>query len=976
MESSNNSSPLSGASSNFCYDTNVLLAHKAYVMKKFPEPQDQNGYPPVYMLDCETCKKKIGYKDKRIPRFMRDGQEGILSRDCSLSSIPGNEFSTRSIPTQRSVPREMSRRQKMADRIAARDSSKRSFRSQRSWEPEDEKAEKPWTGLPRRAHSTRDRTTDLDAFDSAPLVLPRGILDRNNSSRNIPRPNQPNHLLPKGLSDRRIPQFPPSTLSGRQLQSNDKKLVEDLHQTTTEDESPVMTIQITKKKTEGDLDTSDLTTDNNANTTDTNTDVGVNKPSSPVKVEPSARGRFLKNEVEESTRGRRSSASRGDSRERDARSVERLATPEEGGRGRTASRGRSESRGESASRGRSASVRSNASGKVFSSRKERAAFFIGLRSGSQSRSPSPWGRRKEGTGSHGNSRSGSPNPANRGGSRSQSVDYGAPLSFDNSSARRTSLDPPGKGRGRAHGLTGAGQPIGAPFVGLPSPPPGLSVQAPRDDVMPAKGVSTMSMEANHSGTPHETPHGSGSTNRQTADGSQILPVGRGSQSLRGRRETMDRLSLGRFAFNNNGGSSTSPSSGTGPGLSLSPQSRGSTAEAPEPVSFRRDNQFYGRDMTVSSPSVYSTGIDSRTTSLQSASGGKIPGFGGSGGFGARSAPPSRAPPPPPESPPMRPITPTSNEVVPVIDFGAMPASDVRRFSGEFRPMPEFGKRGASPSPVAQEKLTPKKLAFKKKAPGVDRMPSVDEDKMQSLHEGDDKDAALSQDEMALFLKLQKKLLGDGASKIDGEMIKSAKAPAQSPVPPGFDASEEASALGLNVSAPAFDMDSYGSQMDSSLPYGHSYDEFGMPVGRYDATQDPGYYPHDYGIPQRRSFEGKAESEWRSRFEGGHGSREYRPPPPEHAGSMSGSHSSHSINGSHSGFVPPPPPPGGTYNAPAYDRRGSYESPYGVPHHSLMDPSAQSRIPRHELTGRSSGGHPPPPPPPPGRRGSWEVRFHF
>jgi len=124
MESSNNSSPLSGASSNFCYDTNVLLAHKAYVMKKFPEPQDQNGYPPVYMLDCETCKKKIGYKDKRIPRFMRDGQEGILSRDCSLSSIPGNEFSTRSIPTQRSVPREMSRRQKMADRIAARDSSK------------------------------------------------------------------------------------------------------------------------------------------------------------------------------------------------------------------------------------------------------------------------------------------------------------------------------------------------------------------------------------------------------------------------------------------------------------------------------------------------------------------------------------------------------------------------------------------------------------------------------------------------------------------------------------------------------------------------------------------------------------------------------------------------------------------------------------------------------------------------------------
>lgn len=954
FDTSNNSSPTSGSDNS--YAANILLAHKAHVLKKFPNPPVLEGFPPVIMMEADKVQKQIGYKQKRVPYRMRNGngteEDGLLSRDPSVRSEIGRDnMSTRSIP------REMSRRKKMEERFAfRREGSARSFRRQTSLEPEDQ------AKLPPRGDSIRRKSIDdLDAFDILPV--------KTGSLKNMSRSNL---MVPRGASDRRIPQFPKS-MSGRTLQPKQKEQVETLHESTEEDVSPLISsvpgISVTKKITEEAIEA----------TTDVGTDINKND-----------------NDRHSST-----------SRERRGRS------DVQGGRGRSESRGRSASRS------------SNASGKAFTSRKERAAFFIGLRSGSQSRSPSPWGRR-DGSESRGNSVE--PNSDNQNRRRSQSVDYTAIRG--SAGNRGTSLEVPSRGR------SGRSFPQPPRDLSLPKAPPGLSVQAPADDcVINNAGDNTcMSMEAT-AGTPQaeKTNHG---------EGGDILGVGLNMNDSRGRRESMDRLSLGRFGHSQFSQGGSSNSSRESPHMSLTGrESRESSIEAPEPVSFRRDHQFYGRDMTVSSPSVT---CDSRTTSLQSA-----------GGFPNRCEPPSRAPPPPPQAPPPPPPKSFSgrkfmnrqdskgilgespinregsmrslggmmsnrsirscdgNGAAPMVEFGAMSPVDVARFSreGSISKLPNgHSIRSASPpglgapsmlnmaaAHIAGNAPTQKKVMSFRKKPSPREMPVVDEDRTMtrisdeianiSLENKTDAPAptyvpskaappaaaagsALSADEMAMFLKLQQKLLGDqnGAPKTqksaDNKSPSRPEAAPEPPMrpPPGYENFEPKPLTPFRTQA-VDDRDySVSSRYDPALD---------MPSYYQPSMPRPGSHGSslNYDAP---AF--KFREMYRS---------QPPPPPPDHAGSMSGSHSSHSQSGqsgSFNGYVPAPPPKRGSlsydqspmYNQPPppgyYDnRRGSYEaSPYGgIVHHTIP--------PRHDLSGRNSVGVPPPPPPPPsGRRGSYEA----
>jgi hypothetical protein len=149
----------------------TLLLHKEYVMKVHPNPPTLEGFPPIKMLDADACQKAIGYREKRIPYAMR--QEGELTRDLSMrscisrdgrskrnvskdtskSGLVPRDNSTRLLPNGdlpndgsfRQLPREMSRRARMEQRVAERDSRRSvrnsSFRSACSPNPSETPSE-------------------------------------------------------------------------------------------------------------------------------------------------------------------------------------------------------------------------------------------------------------------------------------------------------------------------------------------------------------------------------------------------------------------------------------------------------------------------------------------------------------------------------------------------------------------------------------------------------------------------------------------------------------------------------------------------------------------------------------------------------------------------------------------------------------------------------------------------------------------
>jgi len=280
----------------------ILLAHKQEALRKFPNPPEVNGFPPVKLMHTDDVQKAIGYKEKRVPMHMRNKTDKDFdpSKLGSISRNPSNRSFREGISrdaSSRSIPREMSRRKKMEDRFLKREDSR----------------SKGFDGgsppLLARCVSAKEME-EMSRSQSARFIVPSNLLyssDHNESD-----------------FDR--------DLAGR---------LDRLHVPGSQEEQGSYSIQLSRRAS-----------------------TQSSEPRVPEML-------YLQ--------GTRSV--QGDGRGRSASPCAR------GGDAHTRSFS-AQSNGSKVSNG---SGVSNVSQKPFANRKERAAFFIGLKNGSRSRSPSPWG---------------------------------------------------------------------------------------------------------------------------------------------------------------------------------------------------------------------------------------------------------------------------------------------------------------------------------------------------------------------------------------------------------------------------------------------------------------------------------------------------------------------------------------------------------------------------------------------------------